>query len=45
MKNLKKGDLKKDVYEEEIIRIDYLTDRNYEIKEKELILALTAIRI
>lgn len=45
MKNLKKGDLKKDVYEEEIIRIDYLVGGNYKVTEKELISEFSKLRV
>lgn len=45
MKNLKKGDLKKDVYEEEIIRIEYLAGNNYKVAEKELIREFSQLRI
>lgn len=45
MKNLNKGDLKKDVYEEEIIRIDYLAGDNYKVREKELIREFSQLRV
>lgn len=45
MRNLEKGDLKKDVYDEEIIRIDYLTGGSYKVIEKELIREFSKLRI
>lgn len=43
MKDLKKSDLKKDVYEEEIIRIEYIAGSDYKVKEREVLRLLAEL--